>query len=173
MVDAAAAAAPSAKVGVVQADMGLTEKRSQYDEGLTRHLDGSHRLRQEDGVDFVVWSETSAMRPVRDDSYRQELKAGVARRIGVPAIFGAVVFKRVADARGYVPLQHRRRKRRRGDHPEPLRQGVLADVRRVPAVPARAFPVLYSWSPNSGHFQLAGTSFDPLVAAARRRRPRQ
>ena len=37
-VDAATEAAPAAKVGIAQANMGLQEKRSSYDEGLRRHL---------------------------------------------------------------------------------------------------------------------------------------
>jgi apolipoprotein N-acyltransferase len=160
-VDATAAAAPSAKVGVVQADMGLIEKRSQYDEGLTRHLDGSHRLKQEDGVDFVVWSETSAMRPVRDDSYRQELRAGVARRIGVPAIFGAVIFKRVADARGYVLYNTAVASDAEGTIRSRYdKEYLLMFGEYLPF--GDSFPILYSWSPNSGHFS-PGTSFDPLV----------
>src|SRR6202041_847346 len=79
-VDATAQAAPGATVGVVQANMGLMEKRSSVDEGLHRHLDLSSNLERQ-GVDFVVWSETSAMRPVRAERYRDDLRAGVARRI--------------------------------------------------------------------------------------------
>jgi apolipoprotein N-acyltransferase len=109
-IDAAAEASPEVTVGVVQANMGLTEKRSSYDEGLQRHLDLSQELVRDKHVDFVVWSETSAMRAVRDDTYQQELRAGVARRIGVskpehpgalPAIFGAVIIKPVPGDREY------------------------------------------------------------------------
>jgi apolipoprotein N-acyltransferase len=160
MVDAAVAAAPSATVGIVQADMGLTEKRSQYDEGLTRHLDGSHRLAQEDHVDFVVWSETSAMRPVRDDSFRQELRAGVARRIGVPAIFGAVIFKRVPDQRGYVLYNTAVASDAEGNVRSRYDKEYLLMFGEYLPFGDR-FPILYSWSPNSGHFS-PGTSFDPL-----------
>ena len=99
-VDAAARAAPAAVVGVVQANMGLMEKRTDWSEGVRRHLRMSEELRKE-GADFVVWSETSAMHAVRDDTYRTELH-GLASRIGVPAIFGAVVVKPVSDEREYV-----------------------------------------------------------------------
>ena len=59
---------------IVQANMGLMEKRSSVDEGLRRHLQLSADLRKQ-GADFVVWSETSAMRPVRDATYAEELRA--------------------------------------------------------------------------------------------------
>lgn len=99
-VDAMTEAAPEATVGVVQANMGLMEKRTSFDEGLRRHLKMSEDLRAR-GVDFVVWSETSAMRPVRDSTYAEDLRS-VASRIGLPSIFGAVIVKRVPDEREYV-----------------------------------------------------------------------
>src|SRR4029077_4831555 len=101
-VDAAVLAAPRATVGVVQADMGLMEKRTEFDEGLSRHLQLSSDLEQRDGVDFLVWSETSVMRAVREETYRQELRAGVGERVGAPSIFGVVIFKRVPDEREFV-----------------------------------------------------------------------
>lgn len=160
-VDAAARAAPEATVGVVQGNMGLIEKRTQYDEGLLRHLRDSRQLEQEHHVDFVVWSETSAMRPVRDETYVQELRAGVARRIGVPAIFGAVIVRRVPDQRGYVLYNTAVSSdaagaiRSRYD-----KEYLLAFGEYLPF--GDTFPVLYEWSPNSGHFS-PGTSLDPLV----------
>jgi apolipoprotein N-acyltransferase len=160
-VDAATREAPAATVGVVQANMGLLEKRSQYDEGLVRHLRESHALEQEHKVDFVVWSETSAMRPVEDASYAQELRAGVARRIGVPAIFGAVIFRRVSDERGYV-LHNTAVSSDAGGTIRSRydKEYLLAFGEYLPF--GDTFPVLYAWSPNSGHFS-PGTSLDPLV----------
>ncbi|MDP9001451.1 MAG: apolipoprotein N-acyltransferase, partial [Myxococcota bacterium] len=160
-VDAAARAAPQAIAGVVQANMGLMEKRTQFDEGLRRHLDLSHELEQQKMADFVVWSETSAMRAVRDETYRQELRAGVARRIGAPAIFGAVVVRSVADQREYVLYNAAVSSdgegviRSRYD-----KQYLLTFGEYLPF--GNTFPVLYSWSPNSGHFT-PGTSLDPLI----------
>ncbi len=164
-VDAETRAAPEATVGVVQANMGLTEKRSQFEEGLTRHLSESKELEQDHHADFVVWSETSAMRPVREESYRQELRSGVARRIGAPAIFGAVIFQRVADARGYILFNTAVSSdadgtiRSRYD-----KQYLLTFGEYLPF--GETFPILYSWSPNSGHFS-RGTSLEPLVVNVR------
>ncbi|MGH7270175.1 MAG: apolipoprotein N-acyltransferase, partial [Polyangiaceae bacterium] len=94
-VDAAVRAAPESTVGVVQADMGLLEKRTAFGEGMRRHLKLSDELHAR-GVDFLVWSETSATRPVRDATYSTELRP-LARRIGLPAIFGVVIIKPVDD----------------------------------------------------------------------------
>jgi apolipoprotein N-acyltransferase len=160
-VDATVLAAPEARVGVVQANMGLMEKRSQFDEGLGRHLESSSELEQKDHVDFLVWSETSAMRAVREETYRQDLRAYVGRRIGAPALFGGVIVRRVPDEREYVFYNSAVSSdadgtiRSRYD-----KQYLLMFGEYLPF--GETFPVLYSWSPNSGRFT-PGTSLDPLV----------
>ena len=160
MVDAAAAAAPSSVVGVVQANMGLMEKRTSLDEGLKRHLQLSQKVEHEANADFVVWSETSAMRAVRDETYRQELRSGVAKRIGVPAIFGAVIVKLVADDRRYVLYNTAVSSEADGTVTGRYdKEFLLTFGEYLPF--GETFPVLYKWSPNSGHFT-PGTSFDPL-----------
>jgi apolipoprotein N-acyltransferase len=160
-IDKAAQAAPPVTVGVVQANMGLMEKRNSFDEGLNRHLDLSHELERDHRVDFVVWSETSAMRAVRDDSFKQELRAGVARRIGVPAIFGAVVVKRVPDERQYILYNAAVASDAAGAVTGRYdKEYLLTFGEYLPF--GDTFPVLYSWSPNSGHFS-PGMSLDPLL----------
>jgi apolipoprotein N-acyltransferase len=159
-VDAAAAAAPSSVVGVVQANMGLMEKRTSYDEGLRRHLELSQKAIQDDHADFVVWSETSAMSPVRDESYRREIKMGVARRIGAPAVFGAVVVKLVPDDRRFVLYNTAVSSGTDGSVAGRYdKQFLLTFGEYLPF--GETFPVLYKWSPNSGHFS-PGTSLDAL-----------
>jgi apolipoprotein N-acyltransferase len=159
MVDAAAQAAPGATVGVVQANMGLIEKRSSFDEGMRRHLKLSAEMREQ-GADFVVWSETSAMRPVRDDSYAEELRV-VASRIGLPAVFGAVVVKPVADERDYVLYNTAVASDAAGHVGGRYdKQYLLTFGEYLPF--GETFPILYRWSPNSGHFT-PGTSLDPLI----------
>ncbi|MGH7439305.1 MAG: apolipoprotein N-acyltransferase [Polyangiaceae bacterium] len=157
-VDAAAQAAPSAVVGVVQANMGLMEKRTQYDDGVRRHLRLSQDLRER-GADFLVWSETSAMRPAYDEDYKVELRA-VASHIGLPTVFGAVIVKRVDDERGYVlynsGLSSDANGRIEGRYDK---QYLLAFGEYLPF--GDSLPVLYKWSPNSGHFT-PGKSFDSL-----------
>jgi apolipoprotein N-acyltransferase len=158
-VDAAAQAAPAAKVGVIQANMGLMEKRSSYDEGLRRHVKLSEDAREQ-GADFVVWSETSAMRPVRDGSYGDELRA-VSSRIGLPAIFGSVIVKRVADERGYVLYNSAVSSDAQGAiNGRYDKEYLLTFGEYLPF--GETFPILYRWSPNSGRFT-PGTSLDPLI----------
>jgi|CZKU01.1.fsa_nt_gi apolipoprotein N-acyltransferase len=162
-VDAAAQAAPSANVGVIQANMGLTEKRSSFDEGLRRHLTLSEDARQR-GADFVVWSETSAMRPVRDPTYADELR-GVSSRIGLPAIFGGVIVKRVPDERGYVLFNSAVSSDARGAiNGRYDKEFLLTFGEYLPF--GETFPILYRWSPNSGRFS-PGTSLDPLIVDVR------
>jgi len=159
-VDAMTQAAPGATVGVVQADMGLMEKRQNLDEGLMRHLELSTKLENQDKVDFLVWSETSAMRPVRDDRYREELRGGVARLIGVPAIFGAVTIKMVPGDRQFVAYNTAVASDAQGVITGRYdKQFLLMFGEYLPG--GEQFPVLYKWSPNSGRFS-SGTSLDPL-----------
>jgi apolipoprotein N-acyltransferase len=158
-VDAAAARAPAATVGVVQANMGLMEKRSSFDEGIRRHLSLSDELRAR-GTDFLVWSETSAMRPVRDSTYGQELRV-LTRKIGLPAIFGAVIVKHVEDERGFVFYNSAVASAADGSVEGRYdKQVLLAFGEYLPF--GDTFPILYRWSPNSGRFS-SGTSFDPIM----------
>jgi apolipoprotein N-acyltransferase len=157
-VDAAMALAPQNTVGVVQADMGLMEKRTEYVEGLRRHLTMSHTLHTQ-GADFLVWSETSAMRPVADETYKQELRA-VGGAIGLPTIFGAVIVKLVPDAREYVIYNTAVSSDTTGTIEGRYdKEYLLMFGEYLPF--GDTFPILHSWSPNSGHFT-PGTSLDPL-----------
>lgn len=157
-VDAAAAAAPEATVGIAQANMGLLEKRRQFEEGIERHLRLSHELRAR-GADFLVWSETSAMHAVRDESYRAELR-GLAARIGLPTIFGSVIVKEVPDEREYVLYNSAVASEANGAVDSRYdKEYLLTFGEYLPF--GETFPILYRWSPNSGHFS-PGTSLDPL-----------
>jgi apolipoprotein N-acyltransferase len=160
MVDAVAQNAPSATVGVVQANMGLLEKRNSVDDGLRRHLDLSQHLEADSHVDFLVWSETSAMRPVWGDHFKDQLRAGVGRRIGAPAIFGAVVVEEVADERERVYHNTAVASDKTGAITGRYdKQFLLAFGEYLPF--GEDFPILYKWSPNSGHFT-PGKSLEPL-----------
>jgi apolipoprotein N-acyltransferase len=159
-VDAQANAADRATVGVVQANMGLMEKRSSYAEGKERHLALSDELRAK-GVDFVVWSETSAMSPVPEERYKSDLQADVARRIGRPAIFGAVLYRNVPDDRRFVmyntAVSSDASGRIEGRYDK---EYLLTFGEYLPF--GETFPILYKWSPHSGRFT-PGTTLDPLV----------
>ena len=158
--DARSSAAPEARVGVVQANMGLLEKRTHFDEGIKRHFALSQDLRRIDHADFLVWSETSAMRAVREDSYERDLRM-VSRSVGAPVLFGAVIVKPVSDEREYVLYNTAVT----GDEDGTIRgrydkEYLLAFGEYLPF--GDSFPFLYKLSPNSSHFS-PGTSLDGVT----------
>ncbi len=158
-VDRAAAAAPQSVVGLVQANMGLMEKRTEVNEGLRRHLQLSADLKRR-GADFVVWSETSAMSAVLDSTFDRELRI-VSNRVGLPTVFGAVIVKRVPDEREYILFNSAISSDADGTIESRYdKQYLLTFGEYLPF--GETFPILYKWSPNSGHFS-PGTSLDPLV----------
>lgn len=150
-VDAAVAAAPKARVGLVQGNMSLIAKRVDRNEGLRRHLRLSAELRREGPLDLVVWSETSVAGALGEQEAAEFYKENVGAPLGVPAIFGGVLVEDVPDERGYVlynsalatdatgTLQGRYDK-----------QFLLAFGEYLPF--GNVFPKLYEWSPNSGRF---------------------
>ncbi|HEY1534646.1 MAG TPA: apolipoprotein N-acyltransferase, partial [Polyangiaceae bacterium] len=101
-VDQRVAAAPKAEVGLVQADMSLTEKRSHHDEGLMRHLRATRELTSKQHLDLVIWSETSVMGAMLEDKAASIVPRAFAARLHVPVLFGAVLVKPVSDAREYA-----------------------------------------------------------------------
>jgi len=84
---AEARGAPALRVGVVQANLGLLEKRSQGDVGHRRHLEQTRALLADGPLDLVVWPETAYTRGLR----RPLPLAGAEIRgdLAVPLLFGA------------------------------------------------------------------------------------
>jgi apolipoprotein N-acyltransferase len=86
-VATAAVAAPSLRVGVVQANLGLMEKRLQGVLAHRRHLEQTRELLAEGAVDLVVWPETAYVRglrrplPISGQPIRED--------VAVPILFGA------------------------------------------------------------------------------------
>jgi apolipoprotein N-acyltransferase len=159
-VDKNVASAPAFRVGTVQANMGLFEKRSSFDEGLARHMRLTDELKAQ-GIDLVVWSETSVMRAERIASYKSNVRDAVGRRLGVPSIIGAVLFDRVPGPRQVVMYNSALSTNARGDVTARYdKEYLLMFGEYLPF--GDAIPVLYEWSPNSGKFS-PGTQLDPLV----------
>jgi apolipoprotein N-acyltransferase len=159
-VDAAVAAAPKLRVGVVQANMSLKSKREEREEGLRRHVELTGRLRKEHDVDFVVWPETSVAGAVEEKDVARFYERFVTRKLRVPALVGAVIARKVDDARGFAlsnsALISDGKGVIRGRYDK---QFLLAFGEYLPL--GELFPVLYEWSPNSGQFS-PGRSFEPL-----------
>lgn len=91
--------APALRVGIVQANLGLLEKRTRAVVGHRKHLEQTRQLLADGEVDLVVWPETAyaqAIRgplPVSGRLIQQELR--------VPLLFGAPII----DAPGPEPVQ--------------------------------------------------------------------
>ena len=159
-VHAVVHAAPKARVGIVQANMSLYGKRHEMAEGLRRHLALTQQLRQSGPLDFVVWSETSVMRPVDEHSAAEAVPAAFSRELGVPALVGSVLVRPVDDARQYVFFNSALSTDAAGNVTARYdKTYLLAFGEYLPL--GETFPILYEWSPNSGHFS-PGTSLEPL-----------
>lgn len=157
-VDARALASEPVKVGTVQGNMALMQKREDPAEGLRRHVRLSQELKQK-GAEFVVWSESSVAFSVREnmaDSFYRDRFAG---RLGLPAIFGAVLYRIDPDRERWfntaLSTDERGRTTARYD-----KEFLLAFGEYLPL--GDMFPILYQWSPNSGKFS-AGDKLDPLL----------
>lgn len=145
-VDELAAAAPKQRVGLVQVNMGIFQKREDPVEGLRRHIDQSAKLIREQPIDLMVWPESAYgwYIPGHVKNVRKILGP-----VDTPVLFGGLS-KRDTDT-----------ERRR------YNTAFLADkdaniVGTYDKTYLLAFgeyiplgdwlPVLYEWSPNSSHF---------------------
>jgi apolipoprotein N-acyltransferase len=159
MVKAQVAAAEPARVGYVQGNMGLFQKRDKPGEGLRRHVSLTQELRDK-GVDFVVWSESSVTFAVPEDMgtktpfYRERF----AGKLGVPVIFGAVLFRADPDRERWFNTAIATNAK--GDVVGRYdKQYLLAFGEYLPF--GDDFPIMYQWSPHSGRFS-KGTSLEPV-----------
>jgi len=159
MVKADVERAESVRVGYVQGNMGLMAKREQPGEGLRRHVRLTQELRDK-GVDLVVWSESSVTFAVPEDMgmktpfYRDRF----AGKLGVPVIFGAVLFRADPDRERWfntaISTNIKGEVIGRYD-----KEYLLAFGEYLPF--GDDFPILYTWSPHSGRFS-KGTDLTPV-----------
>jgi len=155
--------APKARVGIVQANMSLYGKRHELEEGLRRHLHLTRQLNERHKLDLVVWSETSVMRPVEESQLATEVPRAFSRKLGVPALVGSVLVRPVEDQRSYVFFNSALALDAAGNVTGRYdKTYLLAFGEYLPF--GETFPVLYSWSPNSGHFS-QGRSLEALKVA--------
>lgn len=160
MIDARVAAAEKIQVGLVQANMSLLAKRKDRSEGLRRHVDLTRDLLREGPLDLVVWSETSVMSPQREDMAPLVYRLEFASRLGVPALFGAVLVREVEDARKYVLFNSALLTDLQGQTVGRYdKQYLLAFGEYLPF--GETFPKLYEISANSGRFT-PGKTYEPL-----------
>lgn len=150
-VDARVRDGKKARVGLVQANMSLMGKRKDRAEGLHRHLTLTRQLQEEAPLDLVVWSETSVAGAVPEQLADLEYRRRFTEHLGVPAIFGAILYRDVSDAREYILFNSALISDREGQVVGRYdKTYLLAFGEYLPL--GNAFPILYQWSPNSGHF---------------------
>ena len=164
-VDDRAAAAPTLHVGIVQAAMGVFEKRIYAERGHRRHLEGSRALEREmraagDPLDLLVWPESAYIPFITE---RTDLRM-VKRDVTSPLLFGGVRLERfdappgelgarifntayLLDANAHV----------QGTYDKTY---LLAFGEYLPF--GDTFPWLYELSPNTGHIT-PGNHTRPLV----------
>lgn len=159
-VDEAVSRAKKIRVGIVQANMGLGEKRTNATEGLRRHTRLTNKLRASRDLDLVVWPETAVAGAVLEKDASEHYQNKVTGRLKVPAVVGAVLVRPVDDSRGTVyfnsALVADRSGTIRGRYDK---QYLVTFSEYIPF--GDKFPILYEWSPNSSRF-VPGTSFEPL-----------
>lgn len=155
-VDARAAASPRGEVGVVQANMGLMEKRQAYELGLLKHVQHTADLRRERPIDLVLWSETSVMHAMPAEDAKLILPRYFTRKLGVPTIFGAVLFDRVNDARERAFYNSVLLADAHGDIQGRYdKQELVPFSEHMPF--GEDFPILFEISPNSSNFRRGAT----------------
>jgi apolipoprotein N-acyltransferase len=165
-VDARVAAAPKATIGLVQANMSLTGKRSHPNEGMRRHLTATQELTSHQPLDLVIWSETSVMGAMREDEASSIIPRSFAARLHVPLLFGAVLVKKVSDAREYAYFNSALITDANGQvHGRYDKQELVPFSEHMPF--GRELPVLFEISPNSGMFE-RGESDAPLALGEHR-----
>jgi apolipoprotein N-acyltransferase len=165
-IDRLVAQAPKGRVGVVQANMGLMEKRADRSEGLRRHLELSERLVAEGPLDLIVWSETSVAGGVYEHDAEAVYRMLFTERLKVPVLFGALLMRDVSDARRRTLFNSALMSDGRGSITGRYdKHALLAFGEYLPL--GSTFPILYEWSPNTGAFT-PGTTLTPLPVGEHR-----
>lgn len=165
-MDRAVERAPKGRIGLVQANMGLIEKRLDRNEGLRRHVQLSEALKAEGPIDLIVWSETSVAGGVYEAEAEAVYRQLFTRRLATPTLFGALLVRDVSDARGRTLFNTVLMSNARGDIVGRYdKQALLAFGEYLPL--GETFPILYEWSPNTGAFT-PGKSFESLPLGERK-----
>ncbi|MEZ4339593.1 MAG: apolipoprotein N-acyltransferase [Sandaracinaceae bacterium] len=158
-VEARMAAAPAIQVGVVQTNMGIYEKREDPGEGLRRHLEQSVELEREGPLDLLIWPESAAtFRLPRDlgvpiePFFDRAIQFYGLENPGfpeTPMLFGGLS----AEFEGGQPRLYNTAFLTDGEGRVTAHYDktyLLAFGEYLPF--GETFPILYEWSPNTGHF---------------------
>ena len=157
-IDSAMSAAEHAKVGIVQPNLKLFDRR----ESVLTHLDLTRKLREQH-VDLVIFSEGGISKAWLETRYQDDVSRNFAKSLGVPTVIGTLLVRPdpggtrslnqwfntalLADEKGAIVSRYDK-------------EYLLAFGEYIPF--GDTFPSLYTASPNSSHFS-SGTSLEPLV----------
>ena len=146
-IEARMAEAPVLRVGIVQVNMGIFEKRAEAAEGHRRHLEQSRELERQGELDLIVWPESAYVgtlprelpwygHRIRGDLTTPLLFGGVSAEVvdGEREVYNTVF---AMDADGIVRSSY--------DKTYLLMFGEYLPL-------GDTFPILYELSPNSGRF---------------------
>jgi apolipoprotein N-acyltransferase len=157
-VDAAAAAAKPVKIGIVQGNMPLFDRKA----SITVHTKRTRELRDK-GAELVVWSEAAVTRAFSEDKHKEEIRSILTKGLGVPTIVGTVLRRPADKGNEESRVQYFNTALFAGEggviQGRYDKQYLLAFGEYLPL--GSTFPILYKWSPNSGRFT-PGTSIEPL-----------
>ena len=155
-VDAAVSESPTLEFGIVQANMGIFEKRDNPGEAHRRHLEQSRELEREGHLDLLIWPESSYSPKLRRDvpfvayEVRRDLKS--------PILFGGLSLGHDGDRRTLYNtvflVDTKGVIRETYDKTYLLMFGEYLPL-------GNTFPILYELSPNSGRFT-AGDHVDSI-----------
>jgi apolipoprotein N-acyltransferase len=156
-IDAEVAKADKITVGMVQTNMGLTQKRDDPEEGLQRHIEQTLDLQKKHKLDLLVWPE-SAFAWFLPERIKNVRRIVFHDQLHLPTLFGGLSI------------------RERNGEIEPYNTAYMTDVdgsilgtydktyllafgEYIPL--GDRFPKLYDLSPHSGRF-IAGKHVQPL-----------
>lgn len=157
-LDAKIAQAPSVRVGMVQGNLGLKQKRKEPLSALQKHKRATREL-VERGAQMVVWSESTVASIAREPHEREDIKRTISFDLGVPTIVGTLVSRHEngmdwlfntavsTDRAGNVTARYDK-------------HFLLMFGEYLPL--GKQFPILHQWSPHSGRFT-PGETMDPLL----------
>lgn len=159
-VEARMAEAPTIKVGLVQTNMGIFDKREDPMEGRRRHIEQSLALEREHAPDLLVWPESAATFFLPEGvNVRRWVFEGEKGTVSTPTIFGGLA-RRFIDGK-----RHHYNTAFLADGDGEIlgtydKTYLLAFGEYIPF--GDVFPKLYEWSPNTGRFT-PGDHVRPLV----------
>lgn len=156
-VGARVAEATHVEVGLVQANMGIFQKREDPREGHFRHLEQSVRLEREGELDLLVWPESAYHYALHEDE--TNVSRSVRGPLKTPLLFGGIAIREVDDELRYFNTAYLTDAQGEivGTYDKTY---LLMFGEYLPF--GEQFPILYDLSPNSGRFT-KGTHTRPLL----------